>query len=206
MTKEEFPSNSMKSKEEDSEEKIILKITEGELIEKPSGIKRMFRNVFSGENLSGVFTYILEGVLAPSVKNMIYDAGTKGLERAMWGEESPRRPQPGGIVNYSSISTARRYNSSPMTMRMGYSQPIERNSMDIYRLPSRVEAEEVLFNLRMLIDQYGHATVADYYEMIGKTGSYTDNKWGWTSLAHARIERASGGGYYIELPKATPID
>ena len=199
---EDFPANSQKAKKD---EKIVIKVAEGELIEEKPGFLKLFKNIFSGENLHGVFTYILEGVIAPAFKNMIYDAGTKGLERAMWGEDSGRgAPSSTGVVNYSAISTrgAKPYVSS---YRGGYSSP-KSQSAGIYRLASRVEAEEVLHNLKTLIHQYGHASVADYYEMVGKTGTYTDNKWGWTTLNHARIDRAPGGGYVLTLPKATPID
>ena len=57
-----------------------------------------------------------------------------------------------------------------------------------------------------LIDAYGFVTVADLYDLVGVTGNYTDNKYGWTSIRNAEPVRARGGGYILKLPRAIPID
>ena len=57
-----------------------------------------------------------------------------------------------------------------------------------------------------LIATYGVVRVADFYELVGVTGNYTDNKYGWTDIRNASVVRARDGGYIIKLPKAFPID
>lgn len=42
------------------------------------------------------------------------------------------------------------------------------------------------------------------YDLCGMTCNYTDNKYGWKSLARADISRVRDG-YMIKLPKAEPI-
>ena len=59
--------------------------------------------------------------------------------------------------------------------------------------------------LEDMIDQYDIASVADLYDLVGIVGSYTDNKYGWTSVRSARIERVRDG-YVIRMPKALPLD
>jgi hypothetical protein len=76
---------------------------------------------------------------------------------------------------------------------------------DVY-LESRGEAEEVLTRMDELIDAYGFVTVADLYDLVGKTCNYTDNKYGWTNLRNAEAVRVRGGDYLLRLPRATLID
>ena len=55
-----------------------------------------------------------------------------------------------------------------------------------------------------LIKEYGQVAVADLYDLVGITGSYTDNKYGWTNLRNAEAIR-DRDGYLLRLPKALPL-
>ena len=72
-------------------------------------------------------------------------------------------------------------------------------------LATRAEAEEVIDNLFALVDSYDTATVADLYGMVGQTGSYTDEKWGWSDLRGTSISRVKGG-YLLDLPRPQYLD
>ena len=72
-------------------------------------------------------------------------------------------------------------------------------------LESRGEAEEVLERMDDLLDNYGIVSVAAFYDLVGITGNYTDNKYGWTSLRNASVQRLRDG-YLLKLPKALPLD
>ena len=67
-----------------------------------------------------------------------------------------------------------------------------------------VEADDVLDNLRWVISKYGHATLADFYDLAGVRALYENCKFGWTSLRGAKIV-CTRNGYTIELPRATPL-
>ena len=56
-----------------------------------------------------------------------------------------------------------------------------------------------------LIDTYSMVSVADLYDLIGVTGNYTDNKYGWTNIRNAEVVRVREG-YLLKLPKALPIN
>ena len=56
-----------------------------------------------------------------------------------------------------------------------------------------------------LIDTYGNVSVADLYDLVGKSSEYTDNKYGWTNLRNAEPVRVRDG-YMLKLPKPGPID
>ena len=36
--------------------------------------------------------------------------------------------------------------------------------------------------------------------------NYRLNKYGWTSMEGAQVDRLSGGGFAIKMPKARPFD
>ena len=56
-----------------------------------------------------------------------------------------------------------------------------------------------------LIDTYGVASVADLNDLIGISGDYTDNKYGWTNVKAGEVMRVRDG-YVIKMPRAVPID
>ena len=72
-------------------------------------------------------------------------------------------------------------------------------------LSSRGEAEDVLMKMDELMDTYGLVRVADLYDLVGITGNYTDNKYGWTNIRNAEIVRVRDG-YMIKMPRAVAID
>ena len=72
-------------------------------------------------------------------------------------------------------------------------------------LASRVEAEEVIDRLFDLVSRYESATVADLYEMVGVTGNFTDDKWGWTNIRGAGVTRVRNG-FLLDLPRPEPLD
>jgi hypothetical protein len=78
-------------------------------------------------------------------------------------------------------------------------------SYDDIILPTRGEAEEVLTRMDELMDTYGLVRVADLYDLVGITGEYTDNRYGWTNITRAEIIR-NRDGYMIKMPRAVPID
>ena len=47
-------------------------------------------------------------------------------------------------------------------------------------------------------------SVADLNDIIGVTGSYTDNKYGWYDLSSAQITRDKSG-YALKLPRVRPL-
>ena len=69
---------------------------------------------------------------------------------------------------------------------------------------TRGDAESVLMRMDELIDVYGSACVADFYDLAGVTGNYTDNKYGWIDLQSATVIRMRDG-YIIKFPKVMPL-
>ena len=55
------------------------------------------------------------------------------------------------------------------------------------------------------MEEYGTVRVADLYDLVGVTGQYTDNNYGWTNIRNAEIVRVRDG-YKIKMPRALPLN
>lgn len=124
-----------------------------------------------------------------------------GGEMLLFGEgrrsESVRRDRDRSIVSYNRMSGHDRDRDR---------RPIERErnrsrfNFDDIVLERRSDGEQVLESLVDQIDEFGVATVADFYDLVDMTGEYTDQDWGWDNLSRAVVERVRDG-YVVVLPK-----
>ena len=74
---------------------------------------------------------------------------------------------------------------------------------------THAEAELTLDRMYDLLRDYETVSIADLNSLLGRSSSFTDQKWGWTSLQGSRIFKNLGGrnrGYILELPRVVPID
>lgn len=79
------------------------------------------------------------------------------------------------------------------------------HNFDEIILPTRREAEEVLNFLFDLLTRYDTVSISDLYELVGETGQFTDEKWGWNDLTGASVTRVRDG-YLLNLPRPVTID
>ena len=86
-----------------------------------------------------------------------------------------------------------------------YVRSASRYVFDDLKFEKRGDADEVLSTLDDLLNRYPSVSVADLNELVGITGRYTDNKYGWTDIRQAYIERTRDG-YILRMPKAIPLD
>lgn len=199
---EEYKPNSHRSKEEAAtpKEKKVEKVVHGAVkTRKKSGLEKA-KGLFISDDAANLKSYVLMDVLIPAFKKAISDIVTNGIEMILYGEASrSRRNSPAGSVSYRNFydrrDSDRRQLNSPV--RTGY-------SVDDVVLETRGEAEDVLARMDELIEMYGVVSVADLYDLIGVTGNYTDNKYGWTNIRNAEPIRVRDG-YLLKLPKPLPI-
>ena len=195
-------SNSYKHRAEQqelAERKKVEKVVKGKVTTKPNELRK-FADIFITEDIQNVKSYIFMDVLVPAIKKAISDIVTDGISMILYGGTSrgKKGSSNASYVSYNSISDRRDERREPSTQRVG-------PRYDDITLESRAEAEEVLARMDELISLYGHASVADLYDLIGVTSNYTDNNYGWTNLAKAGTERTYGGGYRLKLPRAIQI-
>lgn len=193
-----FPSNSNISKNEIVEEKPkVKKIVKGKVITKKPSFGRRFKDTFFGDEAGDVKGYILLDVIIPSIKDLISDVVTGGIDLLLFGERRSRGRRTstnGSYTSYSSYYGNNRSQQRPQTVR-GPSHIVK----DII-FTSRGEAEEVLGNMIDTIKDYGTVSVADLYDMVGEPGQFTDNAWGWVDLGQSSVRRVAEG-YILVLPR-----
>ena len=183
---DDFKPNSRKFKEEQKkpkDEKKVEKVVNGVVKTKKKSEVRKFADVFISEDVANVKSYILLDVLVPTIKKAISDIITNGIDMILYGSTgNTKRNGASSKVSYRNFYDKRdddRYRSSGNRTRGGY-------SYDDIILESRGEAEEVISRMEEIIETYRMASVADLYDLVGITGEYTDQKYGWTNLRNAR--------------------
>lgn len=210
----EFPSNSETSPSR-PEEKRVSKVISGEVVQrKPSIFKRLTES-WSGDDMHTVVTYVVMEVMLPAAKTMIFEAMSQGLERKLFGEAVSRSSyspyRPGNYTSYNRAYDRRDDRRPDPRGRAGapdqYSRPARRSAQEPAELifDRREDAQDTLNSMGDLIDQYEFATVSDLYELVGKTGSFTDDRWGWDTVRSARITRVRQG-YRLDLPRPIPAE
>lgn len=200
---EEYKSNSNKSKEEAPTEvkRVEKPVIQGSAKTKKNKDLKKFSDVFISDDASNVGSYIVQDVLLPTLKDTISEIIKNSIDMILFGESGRSRNR--------NRDNKPSYRSFYEERERGYSNRREQTrslySFDDILLDSRADAEEVLDSMIDIIERYGIVSVADMYDLVGVTGQYTDNKYGWTDLRTAHVERDRSGAYYIKMPRALPL-
>lgn len=203
---ENLPDNSHKSRNEKkevqaTEGKRVEKVIKGKAKVKKNEIRKL-TDVFISEDVGNVKNYILMDVIVPAVKKAIYDLVVGTLDMSLYGGRGGggRRSTADKVsykTDYNGVSRRdeRTYNSNRTAS--GY-------SYDDIVVDTRGEAEAVLMRLDEVMEEYECVRVADLYDLVGVTGNYTDNNYGWTNIRNAEVVRVRDG-YKIKMPRAIPL-
>ena len=210
----DFPGNSNSAKAPSQEAPPVKKVVESvvttPVIQQKKSIASRFRSIFFDGQIKTASRYIFSDVVLPSVKNLIVDATSKGVERVIYGDRAPRR-------GYSHEAGRPRVSYNQMSRYPGYPSGIlpdqpprplmqSRRTYEVSDiiLASKEEAELVLERLNDIVDQYNVASVADLHDLVGLPTVHTDNKRGWMSLAYSSVKQVRQG-FLIDLPPAEDI-
>lgn len=195
MDERKYPSNAKKDK--------VQKVVKGSVRKKQETLGVKVKRTFFSMESDSIGEYIVNDILIPAVKSTVTDMVQTGIEILLYGEKKGyrKREDSRGRVNYNSYSRDRdrrsdRERERPVRKRLSYE--------DIM-LDSRAEAEEVLSHLVDLIEDYGQASIGDFYDLIGVTGDFTDTKYGWRDLSSARVVRERDG-FTIDFPRAKQVN
>lgn len=217
---ENFPSNSHESKalppkesqekEPQEKKKRVLKVVDGEVVRRKKSLSSRFFETFFGEDGKSVGVYVVQDVLLPALKDMIADALSQGVERALFGETRSASRRTGYRSGGSSVPVNYSRYSSSIGSRREEPRSISRRSrathnFDDIIIATRAEADEVVEQMFELLERYRVVSVSDLYELVGVDGSFTDEKWGWTNLRGIGVSRIREG-YVLNLPRTEPLD
>lgn len=213
--KEEFPGNSYTSIKPRKEDDILKPVdkdekkSKGRVKEKKKSITERIADNFLATDKEEiqerfVFDWLIPGIksLIESIVHMILygDASVgDGRIRRSKGESSLRK------IEYNSIYDERRRRDDAYVSRRGSRHP----ELIFAR---RIDAEQVLSGLCEYIDDYGKATMKDFYNIVFDVTEgeidipteYTMTRYGWTDLSAASVVHVRDG-YLLRMPKAEVI-
>ena len=206
---EDYPSNSHVTRNKVETPKKLEKITKGKILVKKKSFWNKLTDTFLGDDVDSVMSYVIYDILIPVVKNTFSDIVSGSVEMLLFGERKGRgrieRDRGRSFVSREPYTPYNRFHDSrgrePVRPRS-----ISRHSFDEIAFTVRRDAEAVLEQLVILIDQYGIATVGDFYELVGMdTDNYTNGKYGWYSLGDAVITQTRRG-FIIDMPRVVLLD
>lgn len=198
-----LPDNSFKARESGNTnsaqpvEKKIEKVVTGGVKVKKNGLKK-FANSVVAEDINNVKTYVVSDVIIPALKKAISDVITNGIDMLLYGETGHSKKK-ADKISYTRFygNNDDRGDRSSRDSRVGYFDNdivLERES----------DARSILEQLDEILEQYRQVSVGDLNDLLGVTGSYTDNNWGWESLRTADVIRVRDG-WLLKLPKVRPL-
>lgn len=199
---ENYKPNSRVSKNVDTEKDEVKrdkveKVVKGVVKSKK---KNGLLSMFISDGITDIKSHIVFEVLIPAAKKAVSD----GVNMMLFGETGSFRKS----STSSKVSYREYYGREEREVERGRDRGRYRSggySYDDITLETRAEANDVLSRLDELIEVYGMASVADLYDLVGISGQYTDNKYGWKdirSASHVRVR----DGYLLKLPMARPLN
>lgn len=195
-----YQGNSIKYRNAQNEQKEKPKVeavVSNATMKKKSPIQS-FIGALLAENISNIGHYLVFDVVAPAVKNAIFDIGNNTWA-AIWGKTPSS--QKTSSTTYHRAYTSQRAETKSYPIVTG-------NAYDYNEIifETRADADTILTAMYDILDQYPTVAVADYYDLAGQVGNATDTKWGWKSINGSKVVALAGGGYTIRFPKAQPLD
>ena len=212
MTNEEpgasYPGNSRKSKKEqaDGDTPKVPKVVSSEVTIRKAPLGRRIMESFNGEDRSSVGQYLLFDIIVPEFKRIISDVVSTGVERLLFGENARSGRASSGrhhtrYDRFHESSRGRREEPRQLSRQARATHDFR----DIV-IGDRGEAERVKDELLEYLDIYHVASVSVFYDLVGISGTFQDDRWGWYDLRGIRVVPARGGGYMLELPRPEEIE
>ena len=194
---ENYPSNSHKTREQNTDKKVEKVVSGKTSTKKKSGIRKL-SDTFLSEDIGNVKNYIFAEVLLPAAKKLVSDIVTNGTNMLLYGEIKNKKG------NSSKVSYSRYYDDRSRD----YRSPVVRNNFDYDEIifETRGDAEAVLDAMYDILNQYKVISVAELYDLASiTTHNYTCNNYGWVDLRGSSVVRVRDG-YILKLPRALAID
>lgn len=202
----DYESNSHKYKEEQEAKKEGRKVEAvAKAVVRKKSKSRKFLDAFVPEDVEDVGSYIMSGVIVPSIKRIIWQTfGTILFGKNNYGPydnrgygEYPER------VSYTRFfDDERSYNRRQAPRRTGGNHIYHWDDL-LYETPE--DAEFVLSRLEDDIRQGYTPSVQDLYEYSNLTAPWSAAGWGWTNIRSAEVVTI-GDKFAIRLPRPLPID
>jgi len=152
---------------------------------------------------------VINDVIIPGAKDILFKAGKSALDMWLYGSVRPDNKD----NNYTRI---RNYSSNNNNSSSTRTEEIMRNrnlsgqkKISDWNTDFKPKADSALEEMKALLKEYGYASIADFLTIVDKPNdiSFTDYDFGWkgaNGLDDATVIRG-GNGYYILFPKVTQL-
>lgn len=203
MEKSSLDLSNIKGNPDTRPEKEVKPVIKGEVKEKKRSSISKLGKILIGGSLSETVSYLRKDVLVPKLKETIVEAVDKGTDMLVYGEEAPaKNNRKKGIGMFEKVS----YNatSAPKRRNIESSSKKTRDFRDLV-FETKEDAQNVLDSMLALIEEYDEVSINDLYDLVNRSGNFTDNKYGWTNLSSAKIVRVRSEGevgWMLDLPPA----
>lgn len=190
---ESFRSNSDVSRSAEKKPKAEKVVTGNVTERKRSWLGKRIDSLTKNEatdRLEGYFTKSLSDMFCQSVK-IIGDFICDAISLRMTNE--PSRKRDGNRASYRQYYDDGYSSDSRPKANVGY------NYEDLV-FETRGDAELVLSEMDDMLEKFKVVSISDMFDFAGVSSNYTDNKYGWTDLREAYVERCRDG-YCIRLPR-----
>lgn len=200
---EEFPGNSKHAApKKEVPKKKVTQTVQSEVVRRKKPLGKRFKETFIQDDAQTVLGFVAASILIPAAKDMMEDAVGAAIHRILRGDSARysrgyRGTSGSSNFNYAGISKG---SSAPEPVRIR-----AQHKFDEIVIEHRVEAEETLNQMFDMLAEYEVVTLSDLYQMLGQSTTWQDDKWGWTDLRGASVERVRGGGWILDLPRPKEI-
>lgn len=185
---------------QEEKKKEIKKVGNGVVSSKKKSDLRKLTDVFIKDDIHTVLDCIWKDYVVPNAKTAILET----VNMLLNGTDAPRKTgNSNGRTPYTSYYKSQ---EKGKTTENGRSKTKSVYDYDNIEFTDRGEAEMVLKQMDDILEQYDTVSVADFYEMAGVSSTETDQRYGWDTIANAKVVRLANGGYMVRLPRAIPLD
>ena len=190
----------------------VNKVVVGKARVKKPSLSKKFKEAFVPDDVGSIKEYVIWDQIIPALQDGLYNMVVGTLGMMFYGKVSGHRRnaarRSNANYNFGGDTTFSydQINNKRNNRRDGYPRP-RSNVVDEIEVDTYPDAAAVLEELTAYMEQYGRVRVSAYYEAFGVTNDrpWTDSKWGWTSLAQAKVVPLRGGGYTVYLPDPEPL-
>ena len=178
-------------------------------VRKQSAVAKIFRYLIA-DSITAAKERSLKEVLLPGIRSVLFDTANDILAGILFPDEDSR-PASGyrsrNVRSGTRTSYDKYYREKERKDNRSKNWSLTNSTCepDDIILDTRAQANNVLNELDYIIHKYGQASIATYYDIVGVTGDWTDNRYGWTSLRGAGVKSVREG-FMIVLPPTVVLE
>ena len=170
---------------------------------------KMLSLIFSPD-VGDIKEYLVWDLIMPNILSTITDGLHNTIDmifgsgRGRYGRDKKRRSNADWSPSSDFVYDDGR--SSARRDRERRNERIPSNRLRNFSFRTKADAEIMRENLIDYLERYDQVTVGAYYGMIGiSDSSWTNEKYGWRTMADVDI-RHDSDGWYLDFPQPEPLD